>query len=100
MMVLTPLLQPAVASFAKRVSQDVGVLESTARQFSYSLARTYIATLLLEHASFTKQAVDVECARRWVAKQPLVLVSTAMADQVAVDHHRKCTEALALGSKL
>jgi putative acyl-CoA dehydrogenase len=40
-------------------------IESTARNFSFSLARLYIGLLLLEHAEWTNELQDIIASKRW-----------------------------------
>ncbi|XP_069475397.1 acyl-CoA dehydrogenase family member 11-like isoform X1 [Ambystoma mexicanum] len=52
-------------------------MELSARDFAYSLARIYIGTLLLEHASWEKASLtDIYCAQRW-CEQDLCLVDSS-----------------------
>eukprot|EP01119_Soliformovum_irregulare_P016668 TRINITY_DN4863_c0_g1_i2.p1 TRINITY_DN4863_c0_g1~~TRINITY_DN4863_c0_g1_i2.p1 ORF type:complete len:487 (+),score=136.83 TRINITY_DN4863_c0_g1_i2:336-1796(+) len=45
--------------------------ENSARDFAYSLARTYIASLMVCHAVWSKQEKDVNMALRWVHDKPM-----------------------------
>jgi len=55
-----------IASFARVVSNKINTLEATARDFSFSLARVYMASLMAEYADYSKKEVDLECAIRWI----------------------------------
>jgi hypothetical protein len=58
-----------IEKFAAACAKDMKLLESSSREFSYCLARLYIASLFVEHANFTKHVTDIECANRWMKKQ-------------------------------
>jgi hypothetical protein len=64
----------SIAAFATKCASDANLLESSARHFAFALARVFISSLFLEHASFTRDAADVECAVRW-ARRPLGLLA-------------------------
>ncbi|XP_041456864.1 acyl-CoA dehydrogenase family member 11-like isoform X1 [Lytechinus variegatus] len=47
-------------------NQDAGFMELAARDFAYSIARTYTGLLLLEHATWERASVeDIAVAKRW-----------------------------------
>ncbi|XP_077995922.1 acyl-CoA dehydrogenase family member 11-like [Glandiceps talaboti] len=51
------------------VTHQPAVLEVAARDFAYSLSRTYIAALLLEHATWSEATEqDIAAAARWCEK--------------------------------
>jgi hypothetical protein len=56
-------------------SMDKEFIESTARQFAFSLSRVYMASLLIDQAQFSKSPEDVELANRWCSRQNLTPVS-------------------------
>lgn len=58
-------LQVAVTRMLTMVKENPEMLEYAARDFALSLATTYIAALLIEHALVTKEARAVEVARMW-----------------------------------
>ncbi|CAH1231673.1 ACAD8 [Branchiostoma lanceolatum] len=59
-------LQKTMGFAQKAASQDPGILEVAARDFSYSLARIYIGVLMLEHASWDQASpTDSTAAVRW-----------------------------------
>jgi len=72
--------------FAENAAGDQGVLEASARRFAYSLSRVYMAALLVEHATWSANDVDVHVANRWVAKSsgiglgPLAMGAPASGD--------------------
>ena len=76
-------------------SRDQKVLETSAREFAYSMARTYIAALFVHHATSTRDAADAECARRWVSKHS-PLGPRGVFDQA----HREMSLKIGLKSKL
>jgi hypothetical protein len=61
-----------IEKFAAACAKDMKLLESSSREFSYCLARLYIASLFVEHANHTKHVTDIECANRWMKKQMYV----------------------------
>jgi hypothetical protein len=90
-----------IAAFAKSVTKlDESVLESSARLFAYTMSRVYIASLFLEHAHWSRDAIDVACAHRWVNKQPLSLVSAHLLDTMKTPQYQAESRALGLASKL
>jgi hypothetical protein len=52
-------------------SQTPDALQSTAREFAFSLARVYMASLLVEHANWSNKEADIAIAQRWCTRQPL-----------------------------
>eukprot|EP01116_Phalansterium_solitarium_P008542 TRINITY_DN22461_c0_g1_i1.p1 TRINITY_DN22461_c0_g1~~TRINITY_DN22461_c0_g1_i1.p1 ORF type:complete len:598 (+),score=239.55 TRINITY_DN22461_c0_g1_i1:131-1924(+) len=61
----------------KVASQDAATTEAGARALAFSLSSTYIASLLVEHAVWSKRPVDEAIARRWTRLHPLVEVRSA-----------------------
>ena len=60
----------SIVASARKCEGDARLLETSARHFAFALARVFISSLFLEHAAFTREAADVECAVRW-ARRPL-----------------------------
>ena len=52
--------------FASQNQQDPLVMEIAARDFCFSLANTYIAALLIEHALHNQNTLDAKVALQWV----------------------------------
>jgi len=48
--------------------------ENIARAFSYGLARIYIGSLLIEHASHSRKESDILTAQMWISEEPLELI--------------------------
>jgi acyl-CoA dehydrogenase-like protein len=85
----------SITSYARQALQNGRVgLEAGARSFAFALARTYAASLLYEHASWSLNAGhDVAApaaALRWVSKE---LVPLVLADE----RHRAASELLVRG---
>ena len=79
-----------IASFARTVSANQNALEATARDFSYSLARCYMASLLVEFADFSHNEMDLEIANRWFKSHHLSpTVDPAKVDAKHIDMSRK-----------
>ncbi|KAN0033618.1 hypothetical protein ACTFIV_000079 [Dictyostelium citrinum] len=49
----------------KVMNGDMEYAESNARRFAYLMAQTYMASLLLEHAVWSKDELDAQVAERW-----------------------------------
>ncbi|KAM9987411.1 hypothetical protein ACTFIZ_005415 [Dictyostelium cf. discoideum] len=49
----------------KVMKGDVEYAESNSRRFAYLMAQTYMASLLLEHAVWSKDELDAQVAERW-----------------------------------
>ncbi|KAK5575463.1 hypothetical protein RB653_006596 [Dictyostelium firmibasis] len=49
----------------KVMSGDMEYAESNARRFAYLMSQTYMASLLLEHAVWSKDELDAQVAERW-----------------------------------
>ncbi|XP_038054791.1 acyl-CoA dehydrogenase family member 11-like [Patiria miniata] len=55
-----------ISSFAESASKDETLMTVAARDFATSLARTYIASLLLDHAAWDQaKELDIAVAKRW-----------------------------------
>ena len=65
-----------LVEFASQNQQDPLVMEIAARDFSFSLANTYIAALLIEHALHNQNTLDAKVALQWVLTRDLCPVST------------------------
>ena len=55
-----------ILDFTSQNQQDPLVMEIAARDFSFSLANTYIAALLIEHALHNQNTLDAKVALQWV----------------------------------
>ena len=55
-----------LVDFASQNQQDPLVMEIAARDFCFSLANTYIAALLIEHALHNQNTLDAKVALQWV----------------------------------
>jgi len=64
------IIQKAMAIIEKTSKQvmeegDIQFAESNARRFSYLLSATYMATLLLDQANWSKKSIDAQVCERW-----------------------------------
>jgi len=64
------------------------VLQSRARDFSFSLTRVMIASLLVEHAVWSEDKSDNWIAEQWVIIQPLSLYSLSLPKN---EHDQRAT---------
>lgn len=64
------LVQKSAHSLVEFAHGNIDQLETAARDFSYSLARTYMGMLLLENAAWKNASqTDITAAQRWCTKQ-------------------------------
>jgi len=83
---LKAIQRPQLQDLVKRVQGGVSILiefvkskkekeviESQARNFSYSLSRVVMSIFLLGEAEKSGSVVDMEVARRWITQTPLTL---------------------------
>jgi hypothetical protein len=68
--VLRPLATQIVEAWDQVATALSAANERTARQLTFSMARIYIASLLLEHAS-SQLPEDIYTAHHWVNRYPL-----------------------------
>jgi len=70
------IISNCVNLIEKYVSQikDRNIIESTARLFSFSLARLYIGLLLIEHAEWSNEHQDIIAAKRWFIDRDIWLL--------------------------
>eukprot|EP01101_Sappina_pedata_P005773 TRINITY_DN2724_c0_g1_i1.p1 TRINITY_DN2724_c0_g1~~TRINITY_DN2724_c0_g1_i1.p1 ORF type:complete len:639 (+),score=251.02 TRINITY_DN2724_c0_g1_i1:213-1919(+) len=92
-----------VAEMPSLVAQDKAEeIYANAREFSYSLASTYIGSLLLKHASNSQDASDIHTAQRW-AHTKLTLPTSSLqahtADPKPKESILHIDRLLALGSE-
>ncbi|KAI8507261.1 hypothetical protein Bbelb_146410 [Branchiostoma belcheri] len=73
-------LHKTMAFAQKAASQEPAKLEVAARDLSYSLARTYIGVLMLEHASWDQASpTDITAAVRWCQQDLCPVVTSDLA---------------------
>jgi hypothetical protein len=89
-------LKSISAFFERAISEGGDFFQAAARSFSYSLARTYAACLLLEHAEWLVENQNdnrgIFSAQRWCARNLAPLL-------IADESHRTRSKALALDEK-
>ncbi len=49
-----------------------------------SLSRVYIACVLVEHAEWSGNITDIEVAKRWISRQPLVQLEVVDQNQRSI----------------
>eukprot|EP01114_Cavostelium_apophysatum_P009970 TRINITY_DN2331_c0_g1_i1.p1 TRINITY_DN2331_c0_g1~~TRINITY_DN2331_c0_g1_i1.p1 ORF type:complete len:625 (+),score=129.27 TRINITY_DN2331_c0_g1_i1:44-1876(+) len=54
---------------------EAKIVESGARDLTFTIGRVYTGSLLIHHAIFTNSEVDAEVANRWCTDEPLVRLS-------------------------
>ncbi|GIY14029.1 acyl-CoA dehydrogenase family member 11 [Caerostris extrusa] len=59
----------------KFIKEHPDLLHISARDVSYSIARTYIGALLIENATVTKKITDIFTAQQWCKRQELCPLS-------------------------
>ncbi len=57
-----------IRDFALKASKDTHFLESHAREFAFSMARTFICALLTQHALATNLKIDFAAASRFASR--------------------------------
>jgi len=75
----------AFASCSKHIKhvENHDCAENIARAFSYGLARIYIGSLLIEHASHSKKESDILTAQMWISEEPLELIFNTNSKKIA-----------------
>jgi len=74
--------QDKIMQFAEKcmIAAEQELIEAHARQFAFSVSRIYMGMLLVEHAGWSTNDLDIEIATRWCTEKPLVQISVGDND--------------------